>query len=93
MLHYEAELDAISEKQDAVWQLFPNPVGDFLSIHGYCTEEGKWEISDLSGRIIRSGKYEGSSCEINTSALEHGIYLLCVRCGGTTLFQKFVKSF
>ncbi|MFP4470329.1 MAG: CUB domain-containing protein [Bacteroidales bacterium] len=92
VLNYEAKPDAIGEKQHAVWQLFPNPVGDFLSIQGYCTEEAKWVISDLSGRIIRSGKYEGSSCQINTSALEPGIYLLRICCSSNTHFQKFVKS-
>ncbi len=62
--------------KQADFSVFPNPANSFLSVHGVC-EHLKYEIIDLLGRTILSGRMDGQTIDI--AAVPEGMYVL--RCG------------
>gem|GEM_PF-4969949 len=70
-------------------QLYPNPATDVLNLR---LEDGGSEatyvITDLQGRELLSGRYEGS---LDVSALPAGMYVTSLRQGSRFYRGKFVK--
>ena len=56
-------------------QIYPNPVGDLLSVKNLPTGE-RYNISNVEGMSVISGKFNGKV--INTSNLANGLYFLKV---------------
>jgi uncharacterized repeat protein (TIGR01451 family) len=68
--------------------LYPNPVGEFLNIKG--ENLLRYEITDISGRIIQTGLLQGSV--INTSSLSSGIYQIKITTTQGTKVLRFVHK-
>lgn len=68
--------------------LYPNPVGEFLNIKG--DNLLRYEITDISGRIIQTGLLQGSV--INTSSLSSGIYQIKITTTQGTKVLRFVHK-
>lgn len=68
------------------FRLYPNPVGDklFLATQGNLSSSPlHWTLSDLNGRPLRSGHFNGlESLEISMENLAAGQYLLSLRSDG-----------
>lgn len=86
---FYAVAQSISEYSYYQLNIFPNPVVDFLSIDP-APEDAAWLISDVTGRIVLSGRIEGNM--LNTSILESGVYLLLISTAETAYSARFVKE-
>lgn len=60
---------SISSVEASNIQVYPNPFSDKLFIDGF---SGQWQLYNASGTLID----EGDGREVNTAALEKGIYIL-----------------
>jgi hypothetical protein len=74
-------------------KIFPNPIDDLIKINlGKTCPDTSIELSDIHGRIIKSGKY--LSCrliEIPAGDIAPGVYLVSVTYDHTRLFHKVIK--
>ncbi len=83
--HLSPEMDLSTKTQSkslATWQIYPNPSDGNIIV----TIEGKVEkytinISDMSGKLVYTGKLKNNKLEIDTKAWVKGIYTV-------TLYQK-----
>ncbi len=71
------------------WMLFPNPATEFVTIAG--SPQGvlmEFNISDLQGRILRTGILEDDESKIDLRSLPSGMYLF----HGDRRIVKLIKS-
>ena len=82
------EPTGLAQKEIGVRLLYPNPVGDFLTLSCDGTPV-RIEIYDVKGTRLYSGILSGESvCELNVSFLSAGIYM--VNIGGK--MYKIIKK-
>jgi len=78
---------------DNLYQIYPNPVNDFLYIN---TDDTKsiYSINDMSGRVIKSGKFLNTCLKrIELSDLQSGLYLInIIKSNGTRFQSTFIKQ-
>ncbi len=83
----------LSETPTELFKIFPNPVGDKLMIQFSEPFSGKWQVIDVSGRIILSGRSVAKSSEtVDVSDLKSGAYNLVLisnsKQDSSTFFKK-----
>ena len=71
--------------------VYPNPFNNFLNISSDSKDKILWEISDVRGRVVKSG-YDSNIWEINTSQLFNGIYFLIFKKDENELIYKIIKQ-
>lgn len=86
---FYAVAQSIAEYSHEKLSIFPNPVVDELNINP-APANAAWVISDVTGRVVLSGRVEGSI--LNTSVLESGVYLLRILTAETEYSARFVKE-
>lgn len=59
---------------------FPNPAADVLTLENKETDNLTWELTDLSGKTVRSGALIKGQPPVDVSEIAAGIYLL--QCSG-----------
>ncbi|MGV0757427.1 T9SS type A sorting domain-containing protein [Empedobacter brevis] len=79
------EVKTISKEQ---LKVYPNPIRDILMINGKATENYYYQIYDMTGKIISSGKFIQN--QINLSTLRPGIYF--IRINDSTALTKIIKK-
>ncbi|MFZ6052045.1 T9SS type A sorting domain-containing protein [Halocola ammonii] len=70
--------------------VYPNPASITLTIEFESTEKGKYELIDLTGRTISSGRVKNESETIELSELPNGTYILRVKAGERLSTQKVI---
>jgi len=82
--------DAVPEKDQLNLQVFPNPATDVLSIT--CKENAHLELIDVKGVVVFSGinNSANSSCTIDVSHLNKGMYVLSVLENEKVSYEKVV---
>ncbi|MCX6351020.1 MAG: T9SS type A sorting domain-containing protein [Bacteroidetes bacterium] len=73
-------------------QLSPNPTLNSLNIKTNYTQNVRYSISDITGRILLEGKSTNQDFSVDVSALASGVYF--IQCGNEkgVGFGKFVKE-
>ena len=66
--------------------LYPNPASDMVTLQGANADNAKWQIIDLTGKILN----KGIGKEVNVSELNTGIYL--VQIEGQAKALRLVKK-
>lgn len=76
---------------DNAWSFYPNPAEDLLQVN-FASNSGDTEISliDVLGNVVISKKLVGEKCEMDLSALPHGMYFVQVNSNGKTGMKKLV---
>jgi uncharacterized protein YjdB len=72
-------------------RIYPNPVASELHIE-ISSEIDHYEIREITGRIVKSGKRLNQKSIINTNDLEKGIYQLTFYFKNKRIDTKFVKQ-
>jgi len=81
------DLTGLSNNKANLKQLYPNPVGDVLTLP--CGANARVEIYDLKGTLLFSGLLSGEgNCQLNVSFLNAGVYM--VNVSGETF--KLIKN-
>lgn len=71
--------------------VYPNPARDVLNISSTSTLDS-FELCDMSGRIVKSGKLSAEHQSVNVSDLARGIYLVKAKTDSGVLSAKWVKE-
>jgi hypothetical protein len=67
----------INENQSAFeLNVYPNPVGTLLTISTNETRNYRYRITDISGKMVLSGNFKSSLCQVDLTSFSEGIYLL-----------------
>ena len=73
-------------KSTVTFTIYPNPAKNSFTIR--CGNQNpQWEISDLLGSTVKSGK----GTEVDVTNLTSGYYIIRIVDGATTAFTKFMK--
>lgn len=81
-----------TETQKSATQVYPNPAKDFIAIKNEKTEDLSYQIFDISGKLILSGKSKSNE-KIDIQTLEKGNYFLQIQNGnGQKENLKLIKN-
>lgn len=81
-----------TETQKSITQIYPNPAKDFISIKNEKTENLSYQIFDISGKLILSGKSKSNE-KIDIQNLEKGNYFLQIQSeNGQNENLKLIKN-
>ncbi len=81
-----------NEKDQPVFTVYPNPTSGPISLSNPGNEKINYEITDQAGKILFSGKLNGSSVEqINLNQLSAGIYFMHLGKSGSSQEMKIIK--
>lgn len=71
--------------------IYPTPVKDYLTLETEAYPLG-YEISDISGKLLKSGVLDDSQRDLDMSGLPSGVFTIRLESGGETLLtQKLMK--
>jgi len=75
------------------WKVFPNPASDRLFFSGF-PDSFRWEITDLSGRMVIAGLADDSGASAEVGQLAPGCYFLRVSLtsGPQVFHTKWIKD-
>ncbi|MGV3609689.1 MAG: T9SS type A sorting domain-containing protein [Fluviicola sp.] len=88
---YLADLETdlgVSDLSTDHFSIYPNPVSSSFSIDGL-SESATYEITDLQGKIIESGIYNG---KIDATKFNAGLYTIRIVSGSQTVIKKWIKN-
>jgi hypothetical protein len=71
-----SEVLKVEAFKNLVTKVFPNPTDNFLNIHLNSVENLEYQLIDLSGRNVISGKFNTLESKIELTSLETSIYIL-----------------
>jgi hypothetical protein len=73
------------EAENSPVKVYPNPSNGTINIHA--VEGGTYQISDIAGRLVSSGKLDNHT---QIDGLKPGIYSLTIQSGDDRYTQKLV---
>jgi spore germination protein YaaH len=80
------------EEENLLFQVWPNPTSENLHLQFDQIQSIIYEIKDLNGKVILSGRREGNSAYLlNTSLLSSGMYLLEIQIENQKSIVRFIK--
>ena len=86
------ETTAVEENLLADVTAVPNPFATQLTVRGYKSENGRYELTSLGGVTLRAGSLWSGETQIETTDLPTGLYLLRLTTAtGETKTLKVVK--
>ena len=71
--------------------IYPNPVDDVLIIEPHVCGEYTVDIVTVTGRIIQSRTFTGSSQSLDLSSFQKGIYFIAIRSKDLVTTRKIIK--
>lgn len=77
---------------DAVVTVYPNPVGDKLTVTASGNANAQVLITDISGKVVRSTMMMGGKAEIDMSGLGFGLYMVQYKNGDQVETIKITKQ-
>jgi hypothetical protein len=83
----------IEEKEnDYFLNIFPNPFKNFVSVKCRLPEKAAWTLSDMSGRVLKTGKLSTREGESNIALpdLEKGMYIVRFQLENHIIIRKLV---
>ncbi len=78
-------LAVVENRQNKAVSIYPNPVSDILYVKN--ADASQYKISDISGRILKSGVYQNG---IVVSDLQKGTYLIHISDKNNQKTEKFI---
>ena len=89
LTRYNNDPLGIEEQQLEKFSVYPNPSNGVFKIqHDYLASETPYQITDITGKLIQTGKLSEEQSNIDLTQVQQGIYLLNV--SGSTF--KLVKN-
>jgi len=82
---------ALEENQKMGIRVFPNPVQTSFALEGFAEEEVSLYVLDFSGRLIYNTTASPNE-QVNISELSPGAYILVLRSGNRTFYERILKE-
>lgn len=73
------------------FNIFPNPVSDYLNLTYLNNDKISWTISDNLARILMKGDFVKSD-KINVQSLNNGVYFICLKKDNKEVIFKIIKE-
>lgn len=67
---------ASSPELETTFALYPNPANESLTIKSDVSLQGEYQITDLRGTAVQSGKLDATQVELDIASLQAGMYVL-----------------
>lgn len=80
-------VDDIEEYYASHFSIYPNPFDESISVQSDIGFE-KWELADITGRIMLTGRYASDNTVIKTGGLKKGSYLLRIYTNDGHIINK-----
>ena len=82
----------IADNKKLAFKLFPNPSSEKITVELPYAGNGKWLLTDISGKIIKQSNIENNtiSFDINVNDIESGTYLLSIESNDNLSSSKIV---
>lgn len=71
----------VTDENWAQLQIYPNPVSKQLNIQTKSDLEIRYQLIDLSGKVVKTGKFIGNLHQIDVQDLAQGVYFLKLTAG------------
>jgi len=90
---WHASIEGVEIIDAGLIGVYPNPFADQINISLDISNMNHvtFELKDLSGRIVSSGKLIKTQEQINLKYLDTGIYLLKISNSGNSIYKKIIK--
>ncbi|MEI7597184.1 MAG: lamin tail domain-containing protein [Bacteroidota bacterium] len=87
------DVTAVETKINSDIKVYPNPSNDVININGN-VYSSYYEVRNMLGSIVLSGKLNGSENKIQVSSINNGIYFLTIKNskGEQLYFEKLIKT-
>ena len=82
--------DHVADNGSATFAIYPNPTAERLTVSN-ATSVDAYEIYDITGALVGSGKAGSNVFDVDVTALAAGTYLLRLNAAGTLQTRRFVK--
>ena len=80
-----------SFRSGANWTVYPNPVGDILSIHGD-SQITKIKLYDVLGNLMFDSVENSATVTMDFSRFPRGVYFLVVTDNNESVYKKIIKN-
>lgn len=85
-------ITGIQKEENNLFLFYPNPAVNELRVELLNSFSGKWQISDLTGRIVLSGDVGNDQLSIDISNLRSGAYALMLQSDQKLVSSPFLKT-
>ncbi len=82
----------ISSRTYNSFRLFPNPATDHVVFLADQYRQYTLEIYSSNGQLVKQNDYTGSSCHLDISSFEKGMYVLVIRAENNVWTNTFIKQ-
>jgi len=89
--HYISGLSSIHEPLEGL-KIFPNPAGSYLHISAETFEIRAVWITDMTGSVRATQKYDGNQVRLDVSFLPEGFYLLHIGSDHAVITRSILKN-
>ena len=86
--HYRAFPETVNTQEKEKITVYPNPSSDIFNINSYSDTEKKYEVYDITGRIVKKGTLNSPIGKINLSDKKSGNYVLKIDNKSYKIFLK-----
>lgn len=83
---------AAEDEQLSQIRVYPNPAEDLLHIEAGTVLNGRLEVVNPAGQVVREQALKGAEAEVNVADLAAGLYLVRIFLGGRMQHIRFVKQ-
>ena len=90
---YWSELGAVNTSKPHYlhFNMYPNPASGIINMDFEMNGYYSLDILSLNGKLIWSGKMEGSTHQIDLSSLVEGVYIITIRSEGFMTTRRIIK--
>jgi hypothetical protein len=72
--------------------IYPNPTQGIVNITFKNSSNRSFELTDITGRVVRGGSFSSSTYLLDTKELSQGIYYLKLISGNSTEIKKLIRN-
>lgn len=73
------------------YSIYPNPTADKVNISNENGAQFTGQIISLTGQVVQSLQGTGKNTDVDVSNLEHGMYILQLNQGNSTISKQLIK--
>ena len=74
------------------FEIFPNPVTQFVAVRAGNNQSGRLKITDLTGRLVLTAQFSGTASSVDVQELSPGIYFIQLEQNGRVFTKKLIKQ-
>jgi hypothetical protein len=83
-----------TDNSNVIAKVYPNPASSYINVQisGTVKDEVKYSLTDICGRVLKSGSFDSNQGVIELMTFPKGVYLVKLSEGANQQFVKVVKE-